>query len=118
MSCWHRAVYLSCMSLAVLSTRVRIGMCEVEIVKRLLASDGFEPWTRAALECVVVGAPLDVSDALSNLAAADVICLSEGRVALARHCAGRTPSSGTANHCASTSLAAMSRNQRHQGRNT
>jgi hypothetical protein len=84
----HRAAYPSGMSLAVLSTRVRTGMCEVGVVKRLLARDDCEPWPRAALECAVAGNPLDVSDALSNLAAAGVIHLSEERVALSRTARG------------------------------
>jgi hypothetical protein len=72
------------MWLAGFSTRARTGLCEVEVVKRLLAIDDREGWTRAALECSVAGSPLDVSDALSNLAAMRVIHLSEERVALSR----------------------------------
>jgi hypothetical protein len=74
-------------SLVVLSTRARTVMCEVEIVMRLLAWDDREPWSRAALECALGSYPLDLSDALSNLAVSGVICLSEERVSLS--CAAR-----------------------------
>jgi hypothetical protein len=80
----YRAAYPPGMSLSLLSTRVRTGMCEVGVVKQLLARDDREVWTRAVLECAVAGNPLDVSDALSNLAVAGVIHLSEERVELAR----------------------------------
>ncbi len=72
------------MPLTGLSTRARTEMCEVEVVKRLLTRDDCGAWTRAALECSVAGNPLDVSDALSNLAAASVIHLTEERVVLSR----------------------------------
>lgn len=72
-------------SLTALSTHARTAMCEVDVVKRLLvARDECHSWTRAALECAVGGNPLDLSDALSNLADAGIICLSEDRVTLSR----------------------------------
>lgn len=69
---------------AVLGTRARIGMCEVRALALLCARGAGEAWPRAALECALAGNPLDVSDALSNLAADGVICLSEQCVMLSR----------------------------------
>lgn len=70
---------------AALSTHTRTAMCEVEVVRRLLhACDDRCPWARAALECAIGGNPLDVSDALSNLADVGVIRLSEEYVTLSR----------------------------------
>lgn len=69
---------------AVLSTQARTKMCEVGVLRCLVAPDGREPWTRAGLECGVGGDPLDLSDALHNLRTAGVIHLSEERVILSR----------------------------------
>lgn len=68
--------------LAVPSTEVRTGLCEVEAVKRLLVREGRDPWTRVQLERAIGGNPLDLSDALHNLAVAGVIRLSEESVTL------------------------------------
>jgi hypothetical protein len=70
-------------SLAVPSTEARTGMCEVEVVKRLLDHGNRDPLTRVQLERMIGGNPLDPSDALHNLAAVGVICLSEESVTLA-----------------------------------
>ena len=71
-------------SLAVLPTEARTRTCEMDVVKRLLAREGRDPWTRVQLECATGGNALDLSDALSNLAAAGVIRLSEEIVTFSR----------------------------------
>jgi hypothetical protein len=58
------------------------GVCEVEVVKRLLAREGRDRWTRVQLESSIGGNPRDLSDALYNLAAVGVICVSEESVTL------------------------------------
>jgi len=64
------------------STEARTATCEVEVVKRLLARESREPWTRVQLERAIRSNPLDLSDALHNLAAVGLIRLSEARVTL------------------------------------
>jgi predicted transcriptional regulator len=71
-------------SLATPSTEQRTRMREIEIIKRLLARRDRDPWSRAQLERVVGGDPLDLSDALRNLNAAGVVHLSEDNVTVSR----------------------------------
>jgi hypothetical protein len=80
---------------AALSTHARTVMCEVEVVRRLLlARDVRHTWTRAGLERAIGGNPLDLSDALSNLADVGVIALSEEPVMLSRTAHDVQPGSG------------------------
>jgi hypothetical protein len=71
-------------SLATLSTETRTRTREAESLKQLLAREDREPWTRAQLERVIGGNPLDLSDALHNLSATGVIHLSEEHVSVSR----------------------------------
>jgi hypothetical protein len=59
-------------------------MREAESLKQLLAREDHEPWSRAQLERVIGGNPLDLSDALHNLSATGVIHLSEEQVTPSR----------------------------------
>lgn len=66
------------------STEQRTRMNEAEVLRRLLACRDRESPTRAALERMIGGDPLDLSDALRNLNAAGVIHLSEDGVSVTR----------------------------------
>lgn len=64
------------------STEQRISRCEVDVLAFLL--DQERPPTRVQLEHEIDGDPLDLSNALDNLAAAGLLDLSERSVTLTR----------------------------------
>jgi len=80
-----RSAYMECGPFAAPgSTQQRIRTHEVDVLEVLLFSDDCSPWSRARLERVIGGNPLDLSDALHNLAVAGLIHLSENSVTLSR----------------------------------